>query len=561
MEISERTTNVGIARHSKLLLVLTAIGIVLMVVTLALSAATLATVRDRLPDTDNVITEASTSAPGDTTTTSNPNPTLTDSIQIADVMGHLRELQKIADESSGNRAVTKIGFNRTLNYITDTLKGNTNFKVSTTFFLVRQFELNSDPILTYSIDGVEKNYTFSEDLSEADFYYVQYSVNSNLSIVFQVTFVPDVACTDADWQAANPPPQGRAVLVKRGTCAFDDKAKLAAKYNASALLLYNDGTTPERIAPIAVSLGQENAIPALFLSYTNGKALIDALENGTSNVTVRMNIDTKDLPKSPVGNICADTPTGNVTQTIVLGSHSDSVPAGPGINDNGSGSAANLALAIALARLFERSDYEKYAYRVRFCWWGAEEIGLLGSEDHVKKAKVANEIGERLRDYLINLNYDMLGSPNFIFGIYNGSIDNAVIPDVARQGSENVRKEFQKWFNDQNLPSTLTSFDGRSDYGPFLEEGIVAGGLFSGADGTKTRAERDEYNSKLGGGLGGISGVSYDPCYHEACDSIDNIHVFGFEKLVKAAAYMLEFLGRKSDLKQYLYPNGRPTAF
>jgi Zn-dependent M28 family amino/carboxypeptidase len=221
---------------------------------------------------------------------------------------------------------------------------------------------------------------------------------------------------------------------------------------------------------------------------------------------------------------------------------------------SGSGSAANLGLAVALARLFQTSTYAKYKYRVRFCWWGAEEIGLLGSDDHVKKAKNSTVVGERLTDYLINLNYDMLGSPNFMFGIYDGNTARNDTPPQALQGSKKITDLFKNWFDQQKQPWDYTDFSGRSDYGPFLAEGIVAGGLFSGADDVKTQEQRDRYDQLLGQGMGGIAGATHDPCYHKACDSIQNINVVAYEKMVQAAAYVLEYLARQDDLKTWLYP-------
>ena len=233
----------------------------------------------------------------------------------------------------------------------------------------------------------------------------------------------------------------------------------------------------------------------------------------------------------------------------------------------GSGSAANLALAVALARLFRTPTYPKYKYRVRFCWWGAEEVGLLGSDHHVKMAKSSSAVGERLSDYLINLNYDMLGSPNYIFGIYDGRTARNDTPPQALPGSNKISGLFRDWFVQQGLPWDFTDFSGRSDYGPFLAEGIVAGGLFSGADSVKTMEQRNRYDAALGQGLGGIADILQDPCYHKACDSVENINVFGYEKMVQAAAYALEYLGRAEDLRGWLYPsteisrlNGRSTT-
>ena len=169
-------------------------------------------------------------------------------------------------------------------------------------------------------------------------------------------------------------------------------------------------------------------------------------------------------------------------------------------------------------------------------------------------------VGERVTDYLINFNYDMLGSPNYIFGIYDGRTARNDTPTQALAGSNKVTALFKDWFDSQSLPWDYTDFSGRSDYGPFLAEGVVAGGLFTGGDDMKTKEQRDRYDRMLGAGLGGISGITYDPCYHLACDSIENINIFAYEKMVQAAAYALESLGRRNDLQAWLYPNGRPKV-
>jgi Zn-dependent M28 family amino/carboxypeptidase len=149
----------------------------------------------------------------------------------------------------------------------------------------------------------------------------------------------------------------------------------------------------------------------------------------------------------------------------------------------------------------------------------------------------------------------MLGSPNYIFGIYDGRTANNDTPSHALPGSNKITTLFKEWFDQQKLPWDYTDFSGRSDYGPFLAKGVVAGGLFSGADGTKTQAQRDHYDQMLGQGLGGIAGATYDPCYHKACDSIQNVNKFAYEKMVQAAAYVLEYLARLDDLQGWLYPS------
>ena len=543
-----------IVRFSKIIVPIIGLVSVVGIVILGLSIATLVKVDTRIHSVDSIETKPTINTK---TLSRSLGSVLAESIRIDEVMSYLNELQRIANASNNTRAINTVGFNKTLDFIFNYLTANTNYKVNRQYFFVRDFALVSDPIFSSTIDGVTKTYNYSTDHSVADFYHVKYSTSINQRTNAELSVIPNVGCTDADWQNAKPSPHGRIVLVKRGICLFRDKSILAEKYKAAAVLLYNDGASPDRVAPIEISLAQNNSIPALFLSFTVGQALATAAQDSSKNARVQLVINTKNLPDFPVGNICADTPTGNVTQTIVIGSHSDSVPAGPGINDNGSGSAANLALAVALARLFRTPTYPKYKYRVRFCWWGAEEVGLLGSDYHVAQAKISTVVGERLSDYLINLNYDMLGSPNYFFGIYDGRTAKNDTPAQALPGSNKITDLYKEWFIQQNLPWDYTDFSGRSDYGPFLAEGIVAGGLFSGADDTKTKEQRDRYDQILGQGLGGIPEIIHDPCYHKACDSIQNINVQGYEKMIQAAAYALEFLGKQENLEGWLYPNSR----
>jgi hypothetical protein len=351
----------SMTKPSKLLLTSIGVGILLIVATLALAAATLVIVTSRLKETTTAVTTTTaaaaittttaaaavttttaaaaitttTAAAAVTTTTPSLNSEYAQSIKISDVMTHLNQLQRIATGASGTRAINTPGFNQTLDYIYNYLSTYTNFKLARSYFYLRNFVLGGNPILLTSINGVTMNRTFSTNLSAAEFYIVQYTRSANFPSYVPITVIPNVGCTDADWLAANPLPAGSVALVKRGDCTFVDKAALASKYNVAALLIYNDGTAPDRVPPMFITLGQTNELPALFLSYTLGQELADAAQDPSNNVGVRLIIPIANDATYPVGNICADTPTGDVTQTIVIGSHSDSVAAGPGINDNG----------------------------------------------------------------------------------------------------------------------------------------------------------------------------------------------------------------------------------
>jgi hypothetical protein len=313
------------------------------IITFALAAATLGTLNKRLDVVENKLSPLAslTNSPSlqstsPTTTQPSHNSSLEASVNITEILGYLSELQKIANTSNGTRAINTLGFNKTLDYIIDTLKNKTNLNVTPSFFSVRDFALASNPILISSINGAIKNYTYSSDPTTADFLHVKYATSSNITDVFRLIVIPNGGCTEADWKNTSEPTADRIALIKRGgSCSFADRAAQATKFNVAGILFYNDGTLPDRFSPIEVSLGQDNALPALFLSNTVGQALADAVLSSSINVTVQLEINLEDLPNFPVGNICADTPTGNITQTIVIGSHSDSVPAGPGINDNG----------------------------------------------------------------------------------------------------------------------------------------------------------------------------------------------------------------------------------
>jgi Zn-dependent M28 family amino/carboxypeptidase len=143
--------------------------------------------------------------------------------------------------------------------------------------------------------------------------------------------------------------------------------------------------------------------------------------------------------------------------------------------------------------------------RVRFAFWGAEESGLRGSQHYVGSLSQTE-----LEGIAVNLNFDMLGSPNFVRFVYDG--DGSHTEDAGPIGSGVVEDVFLAFFASRDLATEPTAFDGRSDYGPFIAAGIPAGGLFTGAEVAKTEQEEGIY--------GGVAELAHDPCYHKACDSL-----------------------------------------
>ncbi|MEV7416830.1 M28 family metallopeptidase [Streptomyces sp. NPDC089919] len=211
-------------------------------------------------------------------------------------------------------------------------------------------------------------------------------------------------------------------------------------------------------------------------------------------------------------NLIADWPGGDPNSVLMTGAHLDSVTAGPGINDNGSGSAGILETALAVSRAGLQPTKH-----LRFGWWGAEELGMVGSKYYVNNLPAAERA--KISGYL---NFDMIGSPNPGYFVYDD--------DPA------LEKVFKDYFATVSIPTEIeTEGDGRSDHAPFKNVGIPVGGLFSGADYTKTAAQAQKW--------GGTSGQAFDRCYHSSCDTSANINDTALDRNSDAIAYAIWTLG------------------
>jgi aminopeptidase S len=210
-------------------------------------------------------------------------------------------------------------------------------------------------------------------------------------------------------------------------------------------------------------------------------------------------------------NLIADWPGGDPNKVLMAGAHLDSVSSGAGINDNGSGSAAVLENALAVSRARYQPDQH-----LRFAWWGAEELGLVGSKYYVNNLPTAER--SKLTGYL---NFDMIGSPNAGYFVYD---DDPVI-----------EKTFKDYFAGISVPTEIeTEGDGRSDHAPFKNVGVPVGGLFTGAGYTKSAAQAQKW--------GGTAGQAFDRCYHSSCDNSSNINDTALDRNSDAAAHAIRTL-------------------
>ncbi|KAL7628026.1 Aminopeptidase Y [Parahypoxylon ruwenzoriense] len=287
---------------------------------------------------------------------------------------------------------------------------------------------------------------------------------------------------------------GNIAFVLRGTCPFGTKSEQAGKAGAVAAVVYNYET-----GMLSGTLGDPtpNHVATFGLSGEDAGPIIQRLKEGEVVDSIAY-IDSE-VKQIETTNIIAQTVGGDPDNCVMLGGHSDSVAEGPGINDDGSGSLTLLEVAIQLTNFSVNNC-------VRFAWWAGEEEGLLGSDYYVEVLPQEENLKIRLF-----MDYDMMGSPNFAYQVYNAT--NAVNP----VGSEQLRDLYVDWYAAHDLNSTFIPFDGRSDYDAFIRNGIPGGGIATGAEGVKTDDEEIMF--------GGKAGDWYDPCYHQLCDDIGNVNL------------------------------------
>ena len=436
-------------------------------------------------------------------------------VTIAGIVEHLEAFQDIADANDGTRASGTRGYSESVDYIVDRLS-EAEFGVEVQRFSFPIFEETGPSQLR-----VAGGRSFRR---EAGYIPMLYSGGGEARApVTAVDLDLDSTsstsgCTADDF---NTFPSGHIALMQRGLCFFRDQARNAADAGASAAVIVQEKARAEEgalrgtLTPIGRS-----SIPVIGVSYDTGIALKAAV-NRAQDVEVQVK---SVVEQRKAKNVIAESHSGTSRRVIMVGAHLDSVSEGPGINDNGSGSAMILELAEELAHV-------RTSARVRFAWWGAEEYGLLGSEHYVESIRGTPKL-DAIRAYL---NFDMLGSPNFVRFVYDGDrIGSSAVEESVR-----IESLFTKYFAARDLETKPIGLRDRSDHAFFAAAGVPVGGLFSGADGTKTQAEQKDF--------GGRAGSAHDPCYHLACDDIDNVNEKVLNQMADAVTHVVVTLATGSE--------------
>lgn len=461
------------------------------------------------------------------TRVNNTHAKLLECVTIDGVRAHQAAFQAIADANGGTRAAGTPGYDASVAYVADTLTA-AGYDV----------ELNGFPFTFVPLGELTQLAPITAEYETGSFSGTGYGEVVGIVIPIDLALgmgdwpadpsTSTSGCEAGDFAGADFSGPADIALVQRGACFFSVKAVNAEAAGAEAIIIFNQGNSPTRLGPVsgnatALPDGSPSniGIPMVGASFAAGIALS---QDGSQ---ARVNVDP---PQDVVQyNVLAELPGKDDGNVVMAGAHLDSVQVGPGVQDNGSGSAAILETAVQMSKV-------KPFNTVRFAWWGAEESGLIGSTAYVNGLSQAEQ-----DDIALYLNFDMIGSPNHVFFIYDGDDSDGVGAGPGPEGSAQIEALFESFYEEQGLPFKGTDFTGRSDYGPFIAVGIPAGGLFTGAEGVKSDEEAAIW--------GGTAGDQYDPCYHLACDTFANINLEAFDVNSDAVAFsVLQYAMNTEDV-------------
>jgi Zn-dependent M28 family amino/carboxypeptidase len=382
---------------------------------------------------------------------------------------HLDALQAIADANGGIRFAGTDGYEASVDYAAGALR-ELGWDVSTPEVPFTGFrEL---PGGTLEVGG--RTFAAPDDLHT-----LIYSAGGDVE--GPLVELSASGCDAGDFAEVD---SGDVVLTTEGGCFRRQQALNAVDAGAAALIVgYVDRGPGEIFRPTLIDPAGID-IPVVSVTAEAVEAL-----RASPGDDVRLAVDTEREP-STVRNVVAQ--LGDGERVVMLGAHLDSVLEGPGINDNGSGVAALLEIARALA-----ADGVPDGTAVRIGLWGAEELGTVGSRAYVESIE---------DEPVAYLNLDMAGSVNGLTLVYDDS--------GAAPGSEAITDAYITWLEARGEESHAVDLSGSSDHVGFQQAGIPTGGLFSGATDSGSAAQP---------AASADGEPAPDPCYHLACDTVENV--------------------------------------
>jgi hypothetical protein len=332
-------------------------------------------------------------------------------------------------------------------------------------------------------------------------------------------------CTSADFSGFVP---GRIALIQRGGCFFGVKVLNAQAAGASGVIIFNEGN-PGRTGLLAGSLVNAAGarivptIPVAFTTFAIGADLYNqyqqAVAGGTALPVMSLHIGALVNPNADDWNVIAESKGGAPNHVVVVDAHLDAIY-GAGMLDNATGSAAILDIA-------EKMKNVNPLNKLRFIWFGGEELGLLGSQFYVNSLTVneLNHIG-------YDLDADVLGTPNYTLGVLDPASPNLfggsppAFPNRIYAPSTVARDQAIAYLTSLDFNHELFSPVG-TDALNFNAAGIPASGVLTGQDCCKTQREVDLFGGFLGnfdGNIPSFDGGCVDNPFRW-CDNISNVNL------------------------------------
>ncbi|MDQ2586660.1 M28 family peptidase [Saccharothrix yanglingensis] len=424
---------------------------------------------------------------------------LSHSVSTRDAMVSVRAFDAAARAGGGNRAPGSPGFEMSREHLEGVLE-RAGYRVTTQSVPYREFTVVTESLITSP--GARVRVLMA-----------QYAPSTRVE--GSIARVTAAGCAPVDY------PPGTAIAVApSGACTTAAKTIAASEAGVRALLVYDP-------SPVADSVIRRQAtgavLPVAFVSRRDGESLSGS---GVLELSGRSSDAT-------TVNVFAETAGGRADHVVMAGAHLDSGEDGPGINDNATSVSALVETAVRLAPHQHRVEN-----RVRFAFWGAEELINVGSTHYV-----ATRTPEELAAIRLYLNWELIASPNFVRFVVDG--DDSDHPDVGAPagppGSGVVEAVLTQGYRVQGLPfRTADLGDIRSDQEPFARAGVPVGGAFGGVRGIKTADEATVF--------GGVAGQPYDPCYHQPCDDLSNVHVRALGEAMRAMAWAVGRFAVDDDL-------------
>lgn len=434
------------------------------------------------------------------------------------VARHLRALQDIADAEGGNRGYARPGFTRSAAYVSGQLT-DAGYKVTRQSVPYTDFDVRKEDLSVQAGGGNRKVRALMTRFTPS---------TAKEGIDARAVSLPEgrTGCQVSDYDGV--PVKGAVVVLARNACGFGHQQKTAAEAGAVAVLLSYPTPSPRNIYRLIGMPASDFVLPMASVSQEDGERL--AREAAHGDARVHLTLRARDIERTTV-NLIAETRGGDPDDVVLMGGHLDSVPESPGINDNGSTAATVLQTALELA-----PHQGAVRNKVRFMWWGAEELVNIGSSYYVDRLSEP----ERQRIAAV-INGELLAPSNHARFVW----------DPGSGGGHALAGLFTGYFDRHQLPYDIQDPSAiGSDHLAFEAVGIPTGGIDGGNLGVKTPEQQARY--------GGHSGQMFDPCYHQTCDRLDRIDRRVLGQNAPALAWVVGHLATDdSAVRSVRQPSGR----